>query len=297
VAVHLVCEGFRQGLDERVLDAVVIQYHNLTVLTSPSGGSSGLGAVRAYLQSRSAKDVALAVEDRDHRPLAVADATWANHASRSFIWRRHEIENYLLHPQVVLALFNELRALPGLHWAVGLPASEPDVDALLQTLAAPLLADHAAEVLRDEIVQQINAAGSVSFSIARPVPPAGAHAPGQSQWLAALLQEATRLSRACTAVAALLTLQGAAITARYDALVAQCQQPVFLTSGDYLRDMGGHELLAALSRHLHNLGAGSRFSQQILSDELLRLLDQMYHPNTLFQPDDFAELAGILTQY
>jgi hypothetical protein len=297
VAVHLVCEGFRQGLDERVLDAVVIQYHNLAVLTSPSGGSSGLGAVRAYLESRSANDVAVAVEDRNHRPLAMATATWANPAGRSFIWRRHEMENYLLHPRVVLALFNELRALSGFHWVVGLPTSEPDVDALLQTLAAPLLANHAAEVLRDEIVRQINAVGSVSFSLARPVPPAGAHAPGQAQWLTALLQEATRLSQACTAVAGLASLQGAAITARYHALVAQYQQPAFLASGDYLRDMGGHELLAALSRHLHNLGAGSRFSQQFLSDELLRLLGQMYQPNTLFQPDDFADLARILAQY
>lgn len=174
MAVHLVCEGPRQGLDERLLNAVVIQYHNLAVLTSPSGGSKGLGAVRAYLTSRSAHDVAVAVEDRDYRPLAVANGTWANQAGRSFIWRRHEIENYLLHPQVVLALFNELRPLPGSHWAIGLPASEPDVDALLQALAAPLLADHAAGVLRDEILEQMNAVGSVSFSLARPLPPAGA---------------------------------------------------------------------------------------------------------------------------
>ena len=294
MAVHLVCEGFRQGLDERLLDAVVIQYHTLAVLTSPSGGSSALGAVRAYLQSRSTNDIAVAVEDRNHRSLAVANATWVNQAGRSFIWRRHEIENYLLHPRVVLALFNELRAIPGLNWAVGLPASEPDVDAVLRTVAAPLLADHAAEVLRDEIVQQINAVGSLSFGPKRPAPPAGAHAPGHAEWLAALLQEATRLSQTCTGVAGLPPLEGAAITARYNALLAQYQQPAFLTSGDYLRDMGGHELLAALSRHLHDLGAGARFSQQFLSDELLRLLDQMYSPNTLFQPDDFAELAAIL---
>ena len=220
MAVHLVCEGFRQGLDERVLDAVVIQYHNLAVLTSPSGGSSGLGAVRAYLESRSANDVAVAVEDRNHRLLAMADDTWTKRAGRSFTWRRHEIENYLLHPQVVLALFDELRALPGLRWAVGLPTSQPDVDALLQTLAAPLLADHAAEVLRDEIVRQINAVGSVSFSIAQASSPAGAHAPGRTEWLASLLQGATRLSQACTTVAGLPSLQNAAITARYDALVA-----------------------------------------------------------------------------
>ena len=87
----------------------------------------------------------------------------------------------------------------------------------------------------------------MSFSVARPAPPAGARAPGRPEWLAAFLQEVTRLSQACTAVAGLPLLQGGAIATRYGALVAQYQQPVFLTSGDYLRDMGGHELLGALS--------------------------------------------------
>jgi len=295
VAVHLVCEGFRGGLDERVLDAVVIQYHHLPVLMAPSGGSSALGAVRAYLQSRSASDVA--VEDRNHRPLAEASARWANQTGRAFMWRRHEIENFLLHPRVVLALFNELRALPGLAWASGLPATEADVDALLQTLAAPLLADHAAEVLRDELVRQINAVGSVSFGIPRPAPPAGAHVPGATQWLTTLIQEASRLRQTCTTVAGLHSLRGNAITAQYNELVGQFQQPAFLSSGDYLRDMGGHELLAALSRHLHSLGAGARLNQQVLSDELLRVLDGIYQPNILFLPDDFADLAAILAQY
>lgn len=297
MAVHLVCEGFRGGLDERVLDAVVIQYHHLPVLMAPSGGSSALGAVRAYLQSRSASDVAVAVEDRNHRPLAEANARWANQTGRAFMWRHHEIENYLLHPRVVLALFNELRALPGLAWASGLPATEADVNALLQTLAAPLLEDHAAEVLRDELVRQINAVGSVSFGIPRPAPPAGAHVPGATQWLTTLIQEATRLRQTCTTVAGLHPLQGNAITARYNGLVGQYQQSAFLSSGDYLRDMGGHELLAALSRHLHSLGAGARLNQQVLSDELLRVLDRIYQPNILFQPDDFAGLAAILAQY
>ncbi len=297
MAVHLVCEGPNQGLDERVLDAVVIQYHTLAVLTAPTGGSSGFGAVRAYLQSRSANDVAVTIEDRNHRQFAVANVSWANQAGRSFMWRRHEIENYLLHPRVVLALFDELRALPGIAWATGLPATEANVDALLQSLAVPLLADHAGEVLREELVRQINAVGSVSFSFPRPAPPKGAHTPGQPQWQAALLQEAARFCQTCTAVAVLAPLQSAAIKARYNALLTQFQQQAFLTSGDYLRDMGGHELLGALSRHLHGLGAGSHLSQAILANELLRLLNQIYQPNTLFQPDDFAELATILAQY
>ena len=67
-------------------------------------------------------------------------------------------------------------------------------------------------------------------------------------------------------------------------------------------DFGGVPVLATLvaeqfAKHTHGLGAGTRFSQQVLSDELLRLLDQMYQPRTLFQPDDFTELAAILAQY
>jgi hypothetical protein len=159
------------------------------------------------------------------------------------------------------------------------------------------LEHHAAEVLRDEIVRQINAVGSVSFGIRRPAPPAGAHVPGQAQWLPMLIQEATRLCQTCTTVAGLHPLQTNAITVRYSQLVGQYQQPIFLSSGDYLKDMGGHELVAALSRYLHSLGAGAGLNQQVLADELLRVLDQIYQPNILFVPDDFAELAAILAQY
>ena len=43
MAVFLVCEGETTGLDNRVLDRLVIQFHNLSVQIAPSGGSGGLG--------------------------------------------------------------------------------------------------------------------------------------------------------------------------------------------------------------------------------------------------------------
>src|SRR5437868_14011576 len=106
MAVHLVCEGGNAGLDNRVLDRLVIQFHNLAVQVAPSGGGGGLGAVRVYLLSRAPSDVAISVEDRDYyHTHAQAHARWANLTAPRYIWRRHEIENYLLHPRVVLALF------------------------------------------------------------------------------------------------------------------------------------------------------------------------------------------------
>jgi hypothetical protein len=297
VAVYLVCEGFLQGLDWRVLQALVIQFHNLSVLIEAAGGSKGHGAVRAYLESRTPRDVGIAIEDRDYRPLTAANASWVNQAGKSFIWRRHEIENYLLQPRVVLELFNDFRAPPARAWAAQLPATEPDVSALLQQLASPLLEDHAAGVLQEELLRQINGIGSVSFGPPRPAPAAGAHAPGQAEWIGALQQEATRLCQTCNDVASLPHLQVATITARYRTLLAHYQMPAFLTSGDYLIDMGGHELLAALSRHLRGLGAPGRLNERALGDELLRVLTRIYQPNTFYQPDDFLELAVILRQY
>jgi hypothetical protein len=302
VAVYLVCEGPRGGLDDRVLDALVVnnRFRPLTrVRIETAGGSKGHGAVRFYLESRSSPphDVAIAVEDRDYHARSAADATWANRAGRSFIWRRHEIQNYLLHPQVVLELFNDFRAA-GAAWANSLPAAVADVSALLRSLASLLLEDYAAAVLREEMVQQINAIGSLSFGPQRPTPAAGSPAPSQAQWLQALQQEATRLGRTCTDVASLPALQPAAFTARYTALLTTFQNPAFLTSDEYLIDMGGKELLAALSRHLHTLGApGSLVNRDELADGLLRVLERIYQPNVIYQPDDFAELAAVLRQY
>jgi hypothetical protein len=241
--------------------------------------------------------VAVSIEDRDYRPQSVAQPTWANHQGKAFIWRRHEIENYLLHPRVVLELFNDFRAGTAPAWAAQLPATEPDVSALLQALANPLIEDHAAQVLKDELVRRINGIGSLSFGPPRPAPPARAHTPGQAQWLSALQNEAVRLCQACNSVAALPDLHPAAIATRYNVLLAQFQNPGFLTSGDYLIDMGGKELLAALSRHLHGLGAPVGLNRDTLATDLLRVLIPIYQPGALYQPDDFAELAAILAQY
>ncbi len=297
MAVHLVCEGGITGLDYRVLDGLVVQFNNLAVRLAQSGGSGGLGAVRVFLLNRVPNDVAISVEDRDyHRTRAEAHARWANLAATGYIWRRHEIENYLVHPRVVLALFADYRTA-GLAWAAALPVSEPDTLALLQAVAAPLLENHAGEMLRVELLRHSTAAGNLQFGAIRPLAPGGVGSPGQAAWVSALQQEANRLCGACTAAAAHPELQPAAIAIRYQALLAQFQAPAFLNSGDFLIDMGGHELVAALAAHLRGAGAPAGFTNSFLAEELLRVLTPIYQPGALYQPDDFQELAAILGQY
>ena len=297
MAVHLVCEGGNAGLDNRVLDSLVIQFHNLSVQLAPSGGSGGLGAVRVYLLNRSPNDVAITIEDRDYyRTQMQAHADWANPQANAYTWRRHEIENYLVCPRVLLALFDDYRAA-SVPWSLLLPATEPDAFALLHTVAAPLLENHAAEVLRVELLRHSTRAGSLQFGALKPPAPPGATVAGQAAWVPALQQEAGRLCGVCAAAAALPELQPAAIAARYQVLLAQFLLPPFLNSGEFLNDMGGHELMAALAAHLRGLGAPPGFTNSFLEEELLRVLIPIYQPGAIYQPDDFQELATILQQY
>ncbi len=203
MAVFLVCEGPKNGLDNRVLDALVIQYHALGVQIEPAGGSGSLGCVRAYLLNQPRHHSAISVEDRDYYSTqAQAHAGWGNPAANSYTWRRHEIENYLLHARVVLALFDDLRAA-GVGWAAPLPATEADVLAMLQAVATPLLENHAAEVLRVELLRYSVAGGNLQFGALRPPAPPGAIVAGQAAWVPALQNEAARLIGACTAALAI----------------------------------------------------------------------------------------------
>lgn len=202
----------------------------------------------------------------------------------------------MLLPRVVLALFDDYRAA-AVPWAAALQATEQDVFALLQVVAAPLLENHAGEVLRVELLRHATAGGSLQFGALRPLAPAGATVAGQAEWLPALQHEAARLCGACTAAAAHPALQAAAIATRYQVVLTQFQDPIFLTSGAFLIDMGGHELMAALAAHIRGLGAPARFTGPFLADDLLRVLAPMYKPGALYQPDDFHDLAAILGQY
>ena len=144
--------------------------------------------------------------------------------AHSFLWRRHEIENYLLDPRVVLALFDDLRAA-GFGWAAAFPTTEAGVLTLLQTVATALLENHAAEVLRVELLRHSVAGGNLQFGAVRPPAPPGATVAGQAAWVPALQQEAARLCASCTAAAGHPALQSAAIAARYQVLLAQFQAP------------------------------------------------------------------------
>ncbi|MBM4080820.1 MAG: hypothetical protein FJ278_14035 [Planctomycetes bacterium] len=160
--VYLVCEGPADGLDSRALDAVVAQILRVPVIVSPAGGDSSLASVASWLEERSRRtrkdgtlgppsDRAFSIEDRDYRPRAEADASWHTKGNKRLMWRRHEVENYLLEPGVVLRAFDSLRRTVTFPWARKLPTEELAVAELLADLARPMSEDHAGRLLHWEL--------------------------------------------------------------------------------------------------------------------------------------------------
>jgi hypothetical protein len=115
--------------------------------------------VRAYLH-HPPHDIALSIQDRNHRPRLEAEQTWANPGGVRFIWRRHEFENYVREPAVVLELFEGYRQTLPPGWPQHLPTTLTSVSSLLQQIASPLLEDHAAGAFCAELLPRINTAGN-----------------------------------------------------------------------------------------------------------------------------------------
>lgn len=305
--VHLVCEGPADGLDVRVLDAVVAQILSVPVLISAAGGDSSLGSVAAWLEEKSRRQLsdgslsrptasALCIQDRNYRPRTEAQVGWNRSDAKRLIWLRHEIENYLLEPLVVLATFDSFRRTVIAPWAHALPTDAPAVTGLLASLAQPQLEDHVGQLVLAELWAAKGAAGETNFNLSRPLPSSGAVHPGRSEWLSALTQEVARLKGDFIAIGNLKILEALEIQARYDALLAALQAAAFISSGAYLSDIGGTELLGALHAHLHTAGA-ARLSREDLENELVEALARTYRPNSVFYPDEFQMLAERLTRF
>src|SRR5574341_1566025 len=113
--IYLICEGTADGLDLRVLNTIIAQKLGKEVQISAAGGDSSLGSVVRWLEEKSRQrrkdnklgrplDHAYSVQDRNYESKAKANDSWAQGKNR-FMWRRHEIENYLLEPRVLASAF------------------------------------------------------------------------------------------------------------------------------------------------------------------------------------------------
>ena len=299
--LYLICEGPADGLDNRVLDRMVAQRFARNILIQPACGDASLRSVAEHYLERSRlrlpdgswgapSDRVFTVEDRDYRTRRAADASWEP-SSVHLIWRRHEIENYLLDPRVIAQAFQNLRSLMR-RWHPGLPSSASDVDSLMQQLARPMAENFVGWVTYWRLVDHKRTLADTRFLYPdRRNPLRPVRYPGRQAWLDHLHRECARLRADCQEISTSDEFSDAYIDRLYDANLATTESQDFWATGRYVEDMGGHELLSAPLEHLSQ--SGIPISQSDLETELLQALDQIYTPG-FYPVDDFAQLADRL---
>ncbi len=275
---YLICEG---PSDVKVLDKIIAQKLGLAVQIYPAGGANGLGAVAAYFKQRFPHDRVFKIEDRDYRSRQVAVDSW--HAdSTSFIWQRHEIENYLLTPGVVTAAF-DLLGQANQSSAKVLPQTQAETEKLLHSLAAPMLENHAGWLTYKHLEKSLN---PLKLNLSG----TGNALSSRQAWLAHLQQECARLQRSGSDLAVLPVLAQLEIEKLYEQQLAPLQQQDFLTSGKYLLDLKGKKMLRRLFQWLRREQAFRNLQKTDFEEKLIEALEREYQPG-YFDPDDFAELA------
>lgn len=303
--LYLICEGPQNGLDVRVLDRIIAQKLGKAVLINGAGGDTSLGSVATFLEERSRKaspdgvlatavDRAYSVEDRNFSSAEIVESKWGL-ASKRFVWRRHEIENYLLDPGVVANAFVSLNeTLPDA--VPDLPQTPEEIRAVLETAARPMIEDHAGWLVH----AQLNERKNVGLNTRIKGPPGSSRASADSRylnrqaWLGHLSTECTRIKQECSTFSATSEFEESAITELYDQKLGEVSQPTFFSSDRYLADMSGKDLMLALLQYArqHSL---PRLTRSVLEVELIDALDRVYLPN-YFTRDDFLELANRLVE-
>ena len=103
----LVCEGEKGSVDVAILKPVLATILAAEIVVEPAGGDRQLSTVARFLEAQRGGTAAY-VKDRDYRPREAAEVA-LQERSPDFLLRRHSIENYLLHPQIVIRAFTQLR--------------------------------------------------------------------------------------------------------------------------------------------------------------------------------------------
>lgn len=304
--VFLVCEGTHGQIDQRVLDSLVITAHGVPARIKPAGGSSSLGALRTFLEQEATRGPAAAsivrpavftVKDRDFQPLVKAAATWADISCHQLIWRRHEIENYLVEPAVVHTWFETLRLKPPPRMAVAqLPTTLAQVETLIESLARDLLEHHVGQLVFAEIQQSCRYYTDTT-QLSRParsgsvvLDPNRSPAPKRRDWLNALNVEWRRVERNRHKSGRIPSWTTSRIRQQFDARFTDLSLPSYFAQKTYLLDFEGKGLLWALSNWLRQL-TGISISNDQLESDLIGVLPTAYSQFQPYQPDEFLDLA------
>ena len=278
-ASELLCEG---ASDERLLNRI---FSNRELKAQQVGGTRNLKPVAAYWAHQN--QPVFTIRDREFGSLPEAEACYgADYTNRHFTWRRHELENYLIEPRVLVNCFKQLK--PYIDSRINLPDTENSARIWLRELALDLLDDQAGRRTAWELHHKLRDNLPSAFSIFQE-----SMIKSREDWEGDLVNEMKRLRNQSGQIEQFTQMTESDILQTYETNLQMFDDSSFLNTDGHLRDFGGHEMVQKIYQdtEINVQGYGLRDFQNDLVESFV---NEWNRDQSFLQPNDFAELQAAI---
>ena len=273
----LLCEG---DSDERFLDRI---FNTSELKAQQVGGVRNLRPAAAYLTRQN--QLVFTIQDRDFRPLSEAEECYSeNYAERHFMWRRHELENYLIEPRVVANCFKQLQP----HSKIRLPETEDLARRWIRNLARDLLEDQAGRRTSWELRHQLHDTFPTTSSRSQ-----GNAILSREEWQNLLISEMNEIRSQAQQFDEFVQTTDADILHRYETNLQAFSEHSFLNTDGHLKDFGGHEMVQKIHQGAH-INVSRYGIEEFQTDLIESFVDEWNRDPSFLQPNDFADLSAAI---
>jgi|GEM_PF-2410437 len=291
----LVCEGEKGSVDVAILKPVLTTILAAEIVVEPAGGERQLSTVARFLEEQRGGRAAY-VRDREYMPRTAAEVA-IQERSPHFLLRRHSIENYLLHPQIILRAFTQLRkrfdeqARGGVpQWLSALPADAERVADALRECARRRTAEQACFLATHRFWDALPS--TVRLIQKRlPARPTADDLSQPTLWREALCQEIESVRSSSEQASQCVQFRPQNVAPYFDAAYEEITADQYVSQMEFLVDYHGRDLLKEFRQRLFDQGA--RLSYERLCEALIPAALLEYEENrNVFGKDDFRDLAN-----
>ena len=273
----LLCEG---DSDERFLDRI---FNTRELKAQQVGGSRNLRPTAAYLSLQN--QPVFTIQDRDFRPSSEAEECYStNYVGRHFMWRRHELENYLIEPRVVANCFKQLQP----HSKITLPETEDSARHWIKNLAPDLLEDQAGRRTAWELRRQLHDTFPAAFSISP-----GSVIQNREEWQNRLICEMKEIRSQAQRFEEFVRTTDADILQSYEANLQIFSEHSFLDMDGHLKDFGGREMVRQIHQEAH-INVNRYGIEEFQTDLIESFVDEWNRDSSFLQPNDFDDLSAAI---
>lgn len=225
------------------------------------------------------------IQDRDFRPLSEAEECYStNYAGRHFMWRRHELENYLIEPRVVANCFKQLQP----HSKITLPETEDSARHWIKNFAQDLLEDQAGRRTSWELHHQLHDTFPTTSSRSQ-----GNAIQNREEWQNLLISEMKEIRFQAQQFDEFVQTTDADILHRYEVNLQAFSKPSFLNTDGHLKDFGGHEMVQKIHQEAR-INVIRYGLQEFQTDLVESFVEEWNRDPSFLQPNDFDRLSAAI---